>query len=476
MLALMMLPAQSRGTVRSRVTAVHFHSYKDFTRISIHTTGAFTLRCDQLENPDRLFFDLVGSVPALGKGLHTINVGDRLVRQIRVAETQHGITRVVLDLKQSARFTTTHRTNPPTLVIELREASATGTSAGTSVPVMQASVPRRSFVAPPPRRIPTAVFLESPPDLDPFDMGLDSSAIYSRETTNRSVARLFTPSPLPPPRTRAMASVRKPLRPRPIQSAPELPSAARRGAGEAESLTRALGLKIHRIVIDAGHGGHDTGTIGTGGLQEKDLVLDVALRLGKMIGERMGAEVVYTRSDDTFIPLQERTRIANDSRADLFLSIHANSSPQRSATGVETYYLNFTTSQGALELAARENASSDQTVYELKDLLQKIAMQDKIEESREFGACVQKALYNASVRIDSRSKDRGVRKAPFVVLIGASMPSVLAEIGFISNPHDASALRKNEARRRIAEALYKGVSQYANSLSPYTVAQRGAGH
>ncbi len=480
MLALAALPVHARGAVRSHVTGVHFRSYKDFTRIRINTSGPFTLRCDRLDHPSRLFFDLVGSASGLGKGIHTITVGDAFVRQIRVAETQHGITRVVLDLNQPARFTTTHPRNSASLVIELRGDSSSA-AAGTraSVPAEEASIPSRSFTPPPARRMPAMAFLMTPPELDPFDMGLDSAAIYSRETASREVARLFSPSPIPAPKSRVVASARS-KRPAgnvaETAKSPALAAApARRSPGEAESLTRALGLKIHRVVIDAGHGGHDTGTIGAGGLLEKDLVLDVALRLGNLIEQRMGAEVVYTRSDDTFIPLQERTRIANESHADLFLSIHANSSPQRSATGVETYYLNFTTSQSALELAARENSSSDQTVFELKDLLQKIALQDKIEESREFGASVQKALYNASLRIDARSKDRGVRKAPFVVLIGASMPSVLAEIGFISNPHDASALRKNEARKRMAEALYRGVSQYANSLSHYTVAQRVAG-
>jgi N-acetylmuramoyl-L-alanine amidase len=478
MLALAAFPFRARGAVRSHVTGVHFRSYRDFTRIRINTSGPFTLRCDRLDHPSRLFFDLVGSASGLGKGIHTITVGDALVRQIRVAETQHGITRVVLDLNQPARFTTTHPKNSASLVIELRSESSPA-AAMASAPAREASFPSRPFTLPPARSIPTMAALMTPPELDPFDMGLDSAAIYSRDTASREVARLFAPSPIHAPKTRVVASVRTP---RPLDRVPEttkspaLPAApARRSSGEAESLTRALGLKIHRVVIDAGHGGHDTGTIGAGGLLEKDLVLDVALRLGNLIEQRMGAEVVYTRSDDTFIPLQDRTRIANESHADLFLSIHANSSPERSATGVETYYLNFTTSQSALELAARENSSSDQTIFELKDLLQKIALQDKIDESREFGACVQKALYNASLRIDARSKDRGVRKAPFVVLIGASMPSVLAEIGFISNPHDANALRKNEARRRIAEALYRGVSQYANSLSHYTVAQRVAG-
>ena len=139
---------------------------------------------------------------------------------------------------------------------------------------------------------------------------------------------------------------------------------------------------------------------------------------------------------------------------------------------METYYLNFTTSRSALDMAARENAGSQQTVYELQDLLEKIALKDKVEESREFATRIQTALYTVSAKTDSRAKDRGVRKAPFVVLIGASMPSVLAEIGFISNPHDESIMKRPEYRDRIAEALYKGLSSYASTLSHFQVAQR----
>lgn len=238
-------------------------------------------------------------------------------------------------------------------------------------------------------------------------------------------------------------------------------------------MIRVLGLKVGRIVLDPGHGGHDTGTIGPEGLREKDLVLDVAKRLGALIEDRLGSEVIYTRTDDTFVPLERRTEIANEAKADLFLSIHANSSSLRSAAGVETYYLNFTTSRAALELAARENAGSQKTIYELQDLLQKIALKDKVEESREFATRVQTALFALSAKSDSLSRDhRGVKRAPFVVLIGASMPSVLSEIGFISNAHDESNMRRPEYRQRIAEALYKGLSSYANTLSHFQVAQR----
>jgi N-acetylmuramoyl-L-alanine amidase len=239
------------------------------------------------------------------------------------------------------------------------------------------------------------------------------------------------------------------------------------------SLIRALGLKIGRIVVDAGHGGHDTGTIGPNGLREKDLVLDVALRLGKLLDSRMGAEVVYTRDDDTFVPLETRTAIANQQQADLFISIHANSSPDPSARGVETYYLNFTSSRDALDVAARENAVSEKSIHELQDLVKKIALKEKIEESREFAADVQQSLYTGLAPTRSSSlRDRGVKKAPFIVLIGANMPSILAEISFISNPGDEHKLETPEYRQKIAESLYRGVAKYVGGLSGVKVAAK----
>jgi N-acetylmuramoyl-L-alanine amidase len=236
------------------------------------------------------------------------------------------------------------------------------------------------------------------------------------------------------------------------------------------TLTRALGLKIGRIVIDAGHGGHDTGTIGPTGLMEKDLCLDVALRLGKLLEQKLpGAEIIYTRSDDTFIPLEERTRIANDAKADLFVSIHANSSPDHGARGIETYYLNLRGSAESMEVAARENAASQQGIHDLEDMVKKIARTEKIDESKELAEDIQDSLSKRIQKTAKPVKNRGVRKAPFVVLIGADMPSILTEISFLSNPADEQLLKKPEHRQRVAEGLYQGVSDYLQSLNSLNV-------
>jgi len=243
----------------------------------------------------------------------------------------------------------------------------------------------------------------------------------------------------------------------PVEAAP--PTA------DGETLVRALGLKIGRIVIDAGHGGHDSGTLGVGGIQEKDVVLDVALRLGKLLHDRLGAEIVYTRADDTFIPLETRTAIANKAQADLFISVHANSSQDASARGVEVYYLNFTSDPEAMTVASRENAVSTQSVHELSDLVKKIALKDKIEESKELAGDVDTSLYAGLKKGNDGLKDRGVKKAPFVVLIGANMPSILAEISFVTNPDDAAQLETPEYRERVAESLYGGVAKYAAGIN-----------
>jgi N-acetylmuramoyl-L-alanine amidase len=271
----------------------------------------------------------------------------------------------------------------------------------------------------------------------------------------------------PPPSGAPQVEAPKPAPPEAARSA--VP--AKRAQTGSSSLVRALGLKLGRVVLDPGHGGHDTGTIGPSGLLEKDVVLDVALRLGTLIEERMGAEVVYTRRDNSYVPLPQRTALANDKQADLFLSIHANSGAS-SVSGSETYYLNFSTNKSDLDVASRENATSERTIHELQSIVEKIARKDKADESREFASRIQAAMYTDMLKANPQIQDRGVRRAPFVVLIGAAMPSVLSEIDFLSNPREEKLLRREDYRQRLAEALYKGLSQYAATLSRFQPAAR----
>ncbi|HEX8815967.1 MAG TPA: N-acetylmuramoyl-L-alanine amidase [Terriglobales bacterium] len=301
------------------------------------------------------------------------------------------------------------------------------------------------------------------------------------DTGNHTVAKIEKPDPptaqpatpavQTPPTDAPPKKSKKKGKQKSVQDVSNIREAQPTAAGD-RSLIRALGLKINKIVVDPGHGGHDTGTIGPRGLEEKDLVLDVSLRLGKLLASRLGSEIVFTRTDDTFIPLETRTAIANHEGADLFISVHANSSPDPDARGTETYYLNFTSNPEALEVAARENAVSNKSIHELQDLVKKIALKEKIEESEEFAADVESSLNSGLSAKNPGLRDRGVKKAPFVVLVGANMPSILAEISFVSNPDDERRLKTPEYRQRIAESLYRGVARYVNGLSGVKLASK----
>lgn len=434
------------------------------TRVAVQLSGKPEVRRDRLSKPERYFFDFQQTAPAR-RGMQTIAVNDSMVRQIRIAEPKPGIARVVLDLVGEAEVVTSELANPYRLIIEVRRPG-TGAVAPIPEPAPTRAVSKAARPFPlPGRSLPSPNVLSAPPAVQapvgnqrlsalPKPIGLTLPTYWTRSAGPRAAET-----------ARVAPSVAAPT---PAKPSPT----ARRNPPQGNSMTRALGLKIRRVVLDPGHGGHDQGSAGPTGLLEKELVLDVALRLGELITSQLGSEVVYTRSDDQFVPLEGRTKIANESRADLFVSIHANSSTYRSVSGVETYFLSFTTSKEALDIAARENATSQRSVFELRELLQKIALQEKIEESREFAGRVNAALYRVWGPAGN-TRNRGVKKAPFVVLIGASMPSILTEIGFLSNPRDEKEMKKPETRQKIAEALYKGIAQYADSLSNFAVARRG---
>jgi N-acetylmuramoyl-L-alanine amidase len=231
------------------------------------------------------------------------------------------------------------------------------------------------------------------------------------------------------------------------------------------SLTRELGLKISRIVIDPGHGGFDTGAKGPHGLLEKDVCLDVALRLGQIIEENIpGAQIVYTRNDDSYVPLEERTAVANSADADLFISIHANSSDISEVRGVETYYLSLATTKEAKELAIRENAFTQSSMHDLPNLVKKITQNERVAESKLLAAEIQDTLSRRLQLVSRHEKNRGVKQAPFIVLTGANMPAVLSEISFVSNASDETLLLGNGQRQRIADGLYRGIASYLDGL------------
>ena len=218
-----------------------------------------------------------------------------------------------------------------------------------------------------------------------------------------------------------------------------------------------------RIVVDAGHGGWDLGTVGRRGLLEKDLVLEITRRLGKLLQTRLGSNVIYTRQDDNYIPLEERAEIANQAQADLFVSVHANYSDLPSARGVETYYTNFFSAPDAKNFETSENANGNSSKNGVTTALSPSQLHGKVEQSRRLAASVQRSLYGALSMQNPGLRDRGVKEAGFVVLTETAMPGILAEVSFVSSPKDEQKLRSDGYREKIAEALYKGIARYAAS-------------
>jgi len=490
-------PSQLKGQSSSgrvvAITGMRHWSNPTSTRIAIDLGGKVEYEAARVPNPDRIFFDLHGARLASGLNGHQVEVvDDGYLKRIRAAQFQPDVTRVVLDVTDVSEYSAFLLPNPWRLIIDIHSDKSAGKLAGSKVPVLQPSQP----VTPPPSQArnnaagaaviadvaklssePAKVQATDGPTSAPVSAKVPGTEIASTapgevtpalpsNTTGNTAngTSSSAPSSTPAAKSRRKSKSIGASGTNTADAAP-VPHAADPDADGQRSLVRALGLKVGRIVIDPGHGGHDSGTLGPGGIQEKDVVLDVALRVGKLLHQRLGAEIVYTRDDDTFIPLETRTAIANKAQADLFLSIHANSSPEPEARGVETYYLNFTSDPGALEVAARENAVSTQSVHQLSDLVRKIALKDKIDESREFAADVDAGLYSGLKTGNPGLKDRGVKKAPFVVLIGAQMPSILAEISFLTNPEDADELRQGSYRQRIAESLDAGVERYLRGLS-----------
>jgi N-acetylmuramoyl-L-alanine amidase len=442
-----------------RVRRIRAAANGDATRVTIDLEDSVQYASGRIANPDRIFFDLHAAklTPEMAHG--NIHVEGGLLTAVRVAQNHDGVVRVVLDVNGVKDYTASLTNNPAQLLIDLYANSPAAS------PVRTAKANKTPQVTTEDTNESAAVTAKSAID--------NSIGAPTARNNPPAASRNSLPSAKNASSSKAMAANAKPDLIKPASA----PQPTRDGQS---TLTRALGLKIGRIVIDAGHGGHDTGTIGPTGLMEKDLCLDVALRLGKIIEQRLpGADVVYTRSDDTFVPLEERTNIANQAKADLFLSIHANSSRDHEARGIETYYLNLKGSAEAMEVAARENASSQEGVHELQDMVMKIARTEKIDESKELAEDIQDSLAKRIQKTSKPVKNRGVRKAPFVVLIGADMPSILTEISFLSNPADEQLLKKPEQRQKVAEGLYQGVASYLESMNSVTMnlpAKPGAGH
>jgi N-acetylmuramoyl-L-alanine amidase len=397
----------------------------DGIRLTVDLDAEVAYHQEEIENPRRLFFDLKGVKAAPNLQDVSLKFDDDVVKEVRLGRHPQNTTRLVVDLDGVSTYTVYPLYGPYRLVIDFRRVVAT-TPTGASQTVT------------PPLVLPPVVTSNV----------RTMAPIVAMPQVKQTDPR---PSPLPAP----------PLLPSAPAAPTSLPPAA--NSNGKFSLSRQLGLSVSRVVIDAGHGGHDPGAHGNG-ITEAELTLDVALRVQKLLEKQAGIEVLMTRDTDVFIPLEERTAIANREGADLFLSIHANASRNVQARGIETYFLSFAMNPEAEAVAARENATSGQAMHSLPDIVRAIALNNKINESRDLAATVQRSMAKRLGAKNRELRDLGVKQAPFVVLIGAVMPSVLAEISFVTNKQDGALLKTPAYRQQIAQALFDAIIDYQQGL------------
>jgi len=397
------------------VTNVRYWSGGAYTRIVIDQDRTMKFQVHELKNPDRLVFDILRSRVSDSVEKDPLPVNDGILRQVRTSQYAPDTVRVVLDLASIKSYAAFPLHEPERLVIDV-----TGRPADE-------------------------------------EQGADNPAAEPAENATE-------------PETQA--AVEKPVEPEthtPFEQPPAPPRTGRGAKGDPKlSLSRQLGLKIRTIAIDAGHGGKDPGAIGKGGLREKQITLDVAKRLGVLVKERLGCEVVMTRDRDVFVELDQRPFIAKSKGADLFVSIHVNANRKRKARGIETYIQSLRASdRDAMATAAFENATSTKTLgqldTELGKILKGLANQNKEEESVELAGYVQQSLVNTVRPVKGHVVNLGVKRAFFYVLVNTDMPSILAEVGFISNPEEEKLLKEEAHRQKIAEALFQGVKKFVES-------------
>jgi N-acetylmuramoyl-L-alanine amidase/putative methionine-R-sulfoxide reductase with GAF domain len=370
------------------VTGIEHSSSADSSTVVVNLEDQVQYEAHRLANPDRIYFDLHNTQLASNLAWKSIEVGDALLKRIRVAQPVTGMTRIVLETKANTDFSVSLEPNPYRLVVEVHKIGASPKGAVNRFPnATEAEKNKLPILVPPPTQ---------------------------------------------------------------------------------EDLQLQRRVPKMRIVVDAGHGGRDWGTVGRDGLLEKDLVLEIGQRLGKLLEARLGMDVIYTRQDDSYIPLDERASIANQAHADLFISVHANYSDLPSARGAETYYTNFFMVPASKDVDMRPDAGGAGNAATAS--LSPSDLQERAEQSLRLAESVQRSLYGILSAQNPGLRDRGIKEASFVVLTESAMPGILAEVSFVSSPTDERKLRNDGYREQVAEALYKGIARYAASSHGIKVA------
>lgn len=479
----------------NRVSSLRHWSNPEYSRVVIDLDRKTNFYSNLLEDrsgsgaPPRLYIDLFNSIID-ERICKPINVNDGILHGVRAGQYSADTVRIVLDIDGLRTYRIFPMQNPFRIVVDVTggDPAAVGTpvaaiseapSPGAAIPEPETTAvkiaPHADHPSPSPNnRLPAAPSPRYTPEPVPVLIPLPT---FTRETGTPVPVPPALPAPESPPpdaaATTFSGSVAEPPpgtapkpKPAPVRGARPAPAASRVAgaptAGGKPSLARQLGLGVRRVVIDAGHGAHDPGAIGIGGLQEKEVTLDLALRVRDLL-QAAGYETVLTRDRDIYLPLEERTALANTARGDLFLSLHCNASDTGKLSGVETYFLNLASNVRSMQTAARENSMAVANMSDLQQIVREI-QNSKMDESSQFAARIQRSLHDTLHRTFPDIKNLGVKQAPFYVLIGAQMPSVLAEVSFINNRTEGRRLADPAYRQLIAQALVDGIKRYVRTV------------
>ncbi len=407
------------------VQNIRYWSGGDYTRIVIEQNNSVQFQAKELKHPDRLVFDLLNTRLDQSVNKEPLPVNDGILKQVRASQYAPDIVRVVLDLASIKSYVAFPLRDPNRLVVDVTGEGEKET-----------------------------------------ESRIESSGTDTQQTVLTAENHETDQKPSAEEEPKAAGKTEIP------NITPVIPEPAEANTdGDRLTLSRQMGLKVKTICIDAGHGGKDPGAIGKRGLKEKNVTLDIAKRLAALVRDRLGCNVVMTRDHDVFIPLDQRPFIAKSHNADLFVSIHANASRKRNTRGIETYVQGLKASdREAMATAARENEMSTRNLGELDSdvdkMLKDLKIDNKIEESIQLAGVVQASLVDSVRPIQTSVVNHGVKSAFFYVLMNTNIPSILAEVGFISNPDEEKLLKTDSYRQAIAEALYQGVKKYIESRSP----------
>ena len=427
--------ASESAEAKARLTGVRLLSSPTYTRVTLDLNQATRYEVSRLPDdpkrglPHRIYIDIAGTRLAMDS-LEPIQVQDGVVRQVRVGQNSDSVVRVVLDMEGLREYKAYILSDPYRLVIDVQE---------------------------PGRRAP-------------------DDALVSAEKNKTAGAAALPEQVKPAP----VVETAKPI-PAPIElakpTAPPAPADRSKTAAPAPAAEKSKTLAalppvatprpampgIHKIVLDPGHGGRDPGATGVDGLAEKDIVLRVAKKLAAKLQKDLGIQVVLTRKDDSYVPLENRTAIANAEDADLFISLHMNAAPTADAKGLETYYLDNTTDEASIRLAARENSTSRAQISDLQFILSDMTQNSKLEDSVTLAHKLHGSVIGAMSKKIGEVRDLGVKKALFYVLVGARMPSVLVEMFFITNKTEGRAMGQEANQDAVVDALYEGILNYNQS-------------